>query len=131
MSYLEICSFGSSHGGSLITNPTNNVRVQSLASMSGLRRVVVSCGVGCRRGSALTLLWLGVGRPHVLFYFYFYLFIFVFLPFFLGLHLRHMEVPKLKGQIRAVAAGLYHSHSNTRSEPRLQPTPQLMETSDP
>ena len=28
-----------------------------------------------------------------------------------------------RGQIRAVAAGLHHSHSNTRSEPHLQPTP--------
>ena len=27
-------------------------------------------------------------------------------------------------QIGAVAAGLHHSHSNARSEPRLQPTPQ-------
>ena len=30
-----------------------------------------------------------------------------------------------RGQIRAVAAGLRHSHSNARSEPRVQPTPQL------
>ena len=28
-----------------------------------------------------------------------------------------------RGQIEAVAAGLHHSQSNTRSEPRLQPTP--------
>ena len=31
----------------------------------------------------------------------------------------------------AVATGLRHSHSNTGSEPRLQPTPQLMATPDP
>ena len=30
-----------------------------------------------------------------------------------------------RDQIRAVAASLHHSHSNTRSEPRLRPTPQL------
>ena len=30
-----------------------------------------------------------------------------------------------KDPIGAVAAGLHHSHSNTRSEPHLQPTPQL------
>ena len=36
-----------------------------------------------------------------------------------------------KGLIRAVAASLRHNHSNARSEPRLQPTPQLMETPDP
>ena len=31
-----------------------------------------------------------------------------------------------RGQIGAAAAGLYHSHSNTGSEPCLRPTPQLM-----
>ena len=33
-----------------------------------------------------------------------------------------------RGQIRAVAAGLHHSHSNARSEQQLQPTPQLTAT---
>ena len=33
-----------------------------------------------------------------------------------------------KGRIRAVVAGLYHSHSNTGFKPHLQPTPQLMAT---
>ena len=36
-----------------------------------------------------------------------------------------------KGLIRATAARLRHSHSNARSEPRLQPTPQLTATPDP
>ena len=36
-----------------------------------------------------------------------------------------------KGQMGAVAAGLYHCHSNARSEPHLQPTPQLMATLNP
>ena len=36
-----------------------------------------------------------------------------------------------KGLIRAVAAGLRQSHSNTGSEPRLLPTPQLMLMQDP
>ena len=36
-----------------------------------------------------------------------------------------------RGRVRAVAAGLCQSHSNTRSEPRLRPTPQLMATPDP
>ena len=31
-----------------------------------------------------------------------------------------------RGQIGAVATGLCHSHSNTRSETHLQPTPQVM-----
>ena len=35
------------------------------------------------------------------------------------------------GVIGAIAASLCHSHSNTRSEPRLRPTPQLMATPDP
>ena len=38
---------------------------------------------------------------------------------FLGLHLRHMEVPRLGVRIGAIAAGLHHSHSNTGSQPRL------------
>ena len=48
---------------------------------------------------------------------------------FLGTHPWHMEVPRGfqdRGGIRAAAAGLHHSHSNARSEPSLQPTPQLM-----
>ena len=31
-----------------------------------------------------------------------------------------------RGQIGAAAASLHHSHSNIRSRPHLQPTPQLM-----
>ena len=58
-----------------------------------------------------------------------YLMIFFFVFFFLGMHLWLMEVPKLGGQIRAVAAVLHHSHSNARS--KLWPIPQLMEMPDP
>ena len=36
-----------------------------------------------------------------------------------------------RGRIRAVAAGLHQSHSNTRSKLHLQPTPQLMAMPDP
>ena len=36
-----------------------------------------------------------------------------------------------RGQIRPAAAGLRHSHSDTRSEPCLWPTPQLMAMLDP
>ena len=35
------------------------------------------------------------------------------------------------GLIGGTGAGLCHSHSNARSEPRLRPTPQLMATRDP
>ena len=36
-----------------------------------------------------------------------------------------------RGLIGAVATGLCHSHSNAGSDPRLQPTPQLMTMPDP
>ena len=36
-----------------------------------------------------------------------------------------------RGQIRAAAAGLYHSHSNTGSKSHLQPIPQLTAIPDP
>ena len=36
-----------------------------------------------------------------------------------------------RGLIGAVAAGLHQSHSNSESEPRLQPTPQLTAMLDP
>ena len=36
-----------------------------------------------------------------------------------------------RGLIGAVATSLYQSHSKARSEPRLQPTPQLRATPDP
>ena len=49
---------------------------------------------------------------------------------FLGLHPAYGN-SQARGQIRAVAAGLHHSHSNTRSESRLQPTPQIMAVLDP
>ena len=60
----------------------------------------------------------------------FYLFIF-------GLFVFSRATPKAyggshaRGLIRAVAASLRHSHSNQRSEPCLQPTPQLMAMPDP
>ena len=36
-----------------------------------------------------------------------------------------------RGPVGAVAADLHQSHSNTRSEPCLRPTPQLKATLDP
>ena len=36
-----------------------------------------------------------------------------------------------RGRTGAIAAGHRHSHSNTRSEPSLCPTPQLMAMPDP
>ena len=52
----------------------------------------------------------------------------LFCFFFSGPHPQHMEARDL---ISATAAGLCHSHSNTRSKPHLQPTPQLAATLDP
>ena len=52
------------------------------------------------------------------------------IPFFFGLF---RAAPKAyggsqaRGRIRAVTTGLHHSHSNVRSEARLQPTPQVNE----
>ena len=36
-----------------------------------------------------------------------------------------------RGPIRAVATDLHHSHTNSRSEPHLRPTPQLTATPEP
>ena len=52
--------------------------------------------------------------------------LFFFVVVFLGLHLWPMEILRLRGPIRAIAAaGLHQSQSIARSEPYLQPTPQL------
>ena len=50
---------------------------------------------------------------------------------FLGLHPQHMEVPKLGVESDQQLLTLCHRHSNVRSEPHLQPTPQLKATLDP
>ena len=39
--------------------------------------------------------------------------------------------PQARGRIRAMAAGLWHSHSSAGSELPLQPTTQLTATPDP
>ena len=58
--------------------------------------------------------------------------LFFFLAFvFLGPHPRHMQVFRLGDLIRAVAAGLRHSHRNLGSEMHLQTTPRLTATWDP
>ena len=50
--------------------------------------------------------------------------------FFLGLDLRHMEVPRLGVDSRSRAIATGHSHSNMGSELRLWLTPQLRATLD-
>ena len=62
-------------------------------------------------------------------FFFFFFFFFVFCPF--------RDAPeayggfKAMGLIGAVATGLRQSHSNARSEPRLQPSPRLTAVLDP
>ena len=59
-----------------------------------------------------------------------HLFIYLFLPF--RATPRHMEFPRLGVESEmqplayTTATGLPHSHSDARSEPHLQPMPQLM-----
>ena len=62
----------------------------------------------------------------------FFLFFFFFLSFcyFLGCSCDIWRFPGW-GQIGAIAAGLYQSHSNAGSELRLQPTQQPTATPDP
>ena len=59
------------------------------------------------------------------------------LPTYLSIYLFFRTEPmaygssQARGRIRAVATGLHHSHGNMGSEPRQQPTPQLMATLGP
>ena len=57
--------------------------------------------------------------------------------FFFGLFAFSRAAPasyggsQARGLSRAAATGLHQSHSNSGSEPRLRPTPQLTATPDP
>ena len=55
----------------------------------------------------------------------------VFFFFFLKAAPAAYESSQARGGVGAVAASLYHSHSNTRSELCLQPTVQLTARTDP
>ena len=44
---------------------------------------------------------------------------------------QHMEVPRARGPVGAIAASLGHSHSNARSQQHLRPTPPLAAKPDP
>ena len=72
----------------------------------------------------------------VILYFYFYsifiIYLFVYFVFcFLRAAPLAYEGSQARGLIRAVAASLCQSHSNTRSELCLRPTPQFTATLDP
>ena len=56
---------------------------------------------------------------------------FFFFFFFLRAAPTAYRTSQARGQIVAVAAGLHHNHSNGRSKPLLQTTPQLMAMRDP
>ena len=75
------------------------------------------------------------GAPHYQEALVFFLFCFVFVFFCLSAFLRAAPAARggsqARGLIRATAASQYHSHSNTRSEPHLQSTPQLLAMPDP
>ena len=60
-----------------------------------------------------------------------FLFVCFSLFLFLGLHPRHMEVPRLGVQPELKPLAYATSHSNARSERCLQSTPQLMAMPDP
>ena len=70
-------------------------------------------------------------------FFFLSLFAFCFLGLFVCLFCFFRATPEAyggsqaRGWIGTVASGRHHSHSNTRSEPRLQATPQLTATPDP
>ena len=54
-----------------------------------------------------------------------------FFSLFFRATLATYESSQARGQIGATAAGLQPSHSNSRFEPHLQPTPQPMAMLDP
>ena len=63
---------------------------------------------------------------------FFYLFIYFFCLFaFSRAASMAYGGSQARGRIGAVAAGLHQGHSNSGSEPHLQPIPQLMATPDP
>ena len=62
--------------------------------------------------------------------FFFFFCLFCLFAFFRAAPVAYGD-SQARGLIGAVAAGLHHSHSNTRSEPHLQPTPLLKATPDP
>ena len=59
-----------------------------------------------------------------------FIFHYLFICFFRAASMAYAS-SQARGQIRASAAGLCHSHSNAGSKPYLQSTPQLMAMLDP
>ena len=80
----------------------------------------------CHHQTYGNLIYMGNSQNLLFIYFYFILFFGLFraAPASYG-------GSQARGQIEAVATGLPHSHGIARSEPCLQPTPQLAATLDP
>ena len=55
----------------------------------------------------------------------------IFFSFFFRATPTAYGVSLARGRIGAIATGLQHSHSNTRSKPHLRPTPQLTAMPNP
>ena len=72
----------------------------------------------------LKIIWFKMKTKNILLFFFFFFFFFRAAPMACG-------GSQARGWIKAVAAGLHHSHSNTRSEPCLWTTPQLLAMLDP
>ena len=82
---------------------------------------------GSRDLGVLVLFWplvLGLGWVFVLFVGFLFVCLLGFFLLFRALPVAYGS-SQARGRIGAVAVSLHHSHSNARSEPRLQPTPQL------
>ena len=67
----------------------------------------------------------------IIFYFIYYIFNFFYLSCPFRAAPAAYGSAQARGHIGAVAASLHQSQSNTGSEPRLQPTPQLTAMPDP
>ena len=92
----------------------------------------MGCGYSFERLISFLLdVYSGVGLlGHVVVLVFFFFFVFC-LFVFLGAAPVAYGNSQARDLIRAAAAGLHHSHSNTGFEPQMQPTPQLTAMSDP
>ena len=60
----------------------------------------------------------------------FYIYIYIYFVFFRAAPAAYGG-SQARGLLRTAAAGQHHSHGNARSEPPLQPIPQVMAVLDP
>ena len=59
-----------------------------------------------------------------------FIYLFIYFGLFRAARMAHGRF-QARGPIGAAAANLHHSHSNTKPQPCLRPTPQLMATLGP